>query len=241
MTVVAVALHEIEPSHFERCVALREWLRERGVERATLLVVPAPRLHPFDSVRPELADWLRGLAASGDAIAQHGLRHLRARHAEFTGLDAQSTAAALDTGLRLLRSAGLPPGGFVAPGYSYPFALRRALPCRYSWWADQRRVHRLGRSLRAPALRPGDQLPLARAPGRPVRLDVHPTDFGRSDRLEALARMLERVSGRETVTYDELASGASSLRTAGARPFRSWAGTVRAPSPVAEAVRPRRR
>ena len=241
MTPLVVSLHEIEPSHFERCVGMREWLRAHGVRRVTLLVVPAPRLHPFDSVRPELADWLRGLAAGGDAIAQHGLRHLRSRRAEFAGLDPQSTAAALDTGLRLLRSAGLPPRGFVAPGYSYPSALRRALPCRYAWWADQRRVHALGRSVRATALRAEDRPPLTWAPRGPLRLDVHPTDFDRPDRLEAIAAMLDSASGREPVTYDELLTGASSRRTAGGRAFPSGAGTVQAPSPAAEAARPRRR
>jgi hypothetical protein len=241
VALLAVSLHEIEPSHFERCVGMREWLRERGVERATLLVVPAPRAHPFDSLRPELADWLRGRVASGDAIAQHGLRHLRSRRGEFTDLDAQSTAAALDTGLRLLRSAGLPPRGFVAPGYAYPFALRRALPCRYAWWADLRRIRWLGRSLRAMALRPGDKPPLLTAQGMPLRLDVHPTDLDRPERLEAIAAMLDRLRGGEAVNYDELVTGASSRRTGAARAFRLWGGTRAAPSPAAEAVRPRRR
>jgi hypothetical protein len=237
VTRLGIALHEIEPSHFERCLGLREWLRDRGVERLTLLVVPAPRLHPFDSVRPELADWLRGQAAGGDAIAQHGLRHLRSRRGEFAGLDAQSTAAALDTGLRLLRAAGLPPRGFVAPGYSYPFALRRALPCRYAWWADSKRVHTLDRGLRSPALHPDDRPPLPQTPKLPMRLDLHPTDFDRPQRLEAVANLLGRFGGREFVTYDELASGASSRPAGGARAFRFGAGTARGPSPAAEAAR----
>jgi Uncharacterized protein conserved in bacteria (DUF2334) len=203
----------------------------------TLLVVPAPRLHPFDSVRPELADWLRAQAARGDSIAQHGLRHLRSRRTEFAGLDAQSTAEALDTGLRLLRAAGLPPRGFVAPDYSYPFVLRRALPCRYGWWADLRRVHTLDRSLRAPALRPGDQASLPRASGAPLRLDVHPTDFDRPERLAAIAKMAGRRGRREFATYDELVTGASSRRRAAARAFRFGAGRASAPSRAAGAAR----
>ena len=217
---------------------MRDWLRERGVERLTLLVVPAPRLHPFDSIRPELADWLRGLVARGDRVSQHGLS---GREAEFSRSDPQATASVLDTGLRLMRSAGLPPRGFVAPGYFYTQVLRRALPCRYSWWSDLRRVHTLDRSLRLTALRPGDRPGRHAAPGRPLRIDVDPADLDNPPRMAALEDILERSSTREAVTFDELVTAASSRRTTGVRAFRSAAGTVPAPSRAAGVLPPPRR
>jgi predicted deacetylase len=266
---LAVALHDVEPRTFERCVEIREWLRERGVERGTLLVVPAPRLHPFDGMRPELADWLRSMVAAGDAVAQHGLRHqrtqrvgpvagLRARSAggraaEFAGLDTQATAEALDIGLRLMRRAGLPPRGFVAPAYFYTRALRRTLPRRYAWWSDLWRIRANGSSVSAPALCLGASTSFKRASSPPLarlravvsravlRLDVHPADFDHPGHVEALERILERAGGREAVTYDELVTGASSRRTAGARAFPTADGTGPGPSPAAGVARPPRR
>jgi predicted deacetylase len=269
MKRIAVALHDVEPRGYERCVEIRDWLQARGVDRATLLVVPAPRLHPFDRMSPDLADWLRSRVAAGDAVAQHGLRHLRThrvgplatararaaggRAAEFAGLDAEATRAALDAGLRVMRQAELPPRGFVAPAYYYTRALRRALPRRFTWWSSLWRVHGRGSAVPAPALCLGTSTPFKRASspslargralmsGGVLRLDVHPADFEHPAHVQALERILARSGGREAVTYDELVSGVSSRRRAGGRAFPSGAGTVQAPSPVAEAARPRRR
>ena len=43
---IAVALHDIEPATFERCALIRDWLDDHGVDRVTLLVIPARDLHP---------------------------------------------------------------------------------------------------------------------------------------------------------------------------------------------------
>jgi hypothetical protein len=43
---IAVAVHGIEPATFERCAVIRDWLADHGVDRATLLVIPARDLHP---------------------------------------------------------------------------------------------------------------------------------------------------------------------------------------------------
>ena len=43
---LAVALHDIEPATFERAALLRDWLDDLGVDRVTLLVIPARDLHP---------------------------------------------------------------------------------------------------------------------------------------------------------------------------------------------------
>ena len=93
---IAVAIHDVEPATFERCALIRDWLDDHGIERVTLLVIPAPDLHPFHDRRPEMVQWLADCAGRGDAIAQHGFQHRASSAAprrsnpaaEFLGLDA---------------------------------------------------------------------------------------------------------------------------------------------------------
>jgi uncharacterized protein len=152
---LAVALHDIEPATFERCALIRDWLDDHGVDRVTLLVIPARDLHPLGERSPEMASWLTERRRAGDSIAQHGFRHAHLRRgafsrtalparraAEFVGLDAEETRRAVDSGWRLLKLAGLEPHGFVAPAYAYTPALHRVLPRRFRWWADLWRLHR---------------------------------------------------------------------------------------------------
>jgi predicted deacetylase len=155
---VAVALHDIEPATFERCALIRDWLYDHGVDRVTLLVIPARDLHPLGERSPAMRSWLAERREAGDSIAQHGfqhqqlrrgafsgpaLAHLRSsRAAEFVGLDGEETRRAVDAGWRVLKLAGLEPDGFVAPAYAYTPALRRLLPDRFRWWASLLGVHR---------------------------------------------------------------------------------------------------
>jgi predicted deacetylase len=154
---LAVALHDVEPATFERCVQIRTWLDAQGVDRVTLLVIPARDLHPVGERSPALADWLATRRRAGDAIAQHGFQHeqlrrpslphrvsapARARRAaEFAGLDEEETRRAVDAGWRLLKLAGIEPDGFVAPAYAYTPALRRAVSARFRWWASLLSLH----------------------------------------------------------------------------------------------------
>ena len=168
----------------------------------------------------------------GDAVAQHGLEHLRRRGrgglraralggsaAEFAGLDDEETAHAVDAGLRVLRGAGLAPRGFVAPAYYYSRALRREVERRFAWYAGLWRMH--GTRPSAPALCLGTSTALKRATspalvragarlgGRLLRLDVHPADFDRPRHVAALERVLERAAEPR----------ARDLRRAGARAY----------------------
>ncbi|MGC2373726.1 MAG: DUF2334 domain-containing protein [Solirubrobacteraceae bacterium] len=156
---IAVAIHDIEPATFERCALIRDWLDDHGVDKVTLLAIPARDLHPLAERSPEMVRWLIERERCGDAIAQHGFQHLRStrsrgrvgegiggpyralrtigadRESEFVGLDANETRRAVDAGRRVLKLAGLEPRGFVAPGYAYTPALRQTLSERFHWWS----------------------------------------------------------------------------------------------------------
>jgi predicted deacetylase len=155
---IAVALHGIEPATFERCALIRDWLDDHGIDRATLLVIPARDLHPVGERAPEMVSWLRERRRAGDSIAQHGFQHVCSRRngarrdmlarahgqrlGEFVGLDSAETRAAVNAGWRVLKLAGIEPDGFVAPAYAYTAALRETLGTRFRWWASLLRVHR---------------------------------------------------------------------------------------------------
>ncbi|HUA74465.1 MAG TPA: DUF2334 domain-containing protein [Solirubrobacteraceae bacterium] len=156
---IAVALHDIEPATFERCALIRDWLDDHGVDRVTLLVIPARDLHPLGERSPEMTSWLADRRRAGDSIAQHGFQHDRTRAArgllgqallpaparragEFVGLDEEETLRAVNAGWRVLKLAGIEPDGFVAPAYAYTPALRSVLPRRFRWWAGLLGVHR---------------------------------------------------------------------------------------------------
>jgi hypothetical protein len=203
---LAVAVHDIEPATFERCALIRDWLSDHGVDRVTLLVVPARDLHPMSDRRPEMATWLLECERRGDAIAQHGFK---GGDAEFDGLAEADTRRAVDAGRRVLKLAGLEPRGFVSPAYSYTPALREILAERFEWWAGRLRLHGAARGRLGPPLRvlsPAIAGIGAHVAGRTLRVDVHPSDLAATRRMLALESLLRRSSGRIATTYDELAS-----------------------------------
>src|SRR5487761_2586501 len=206
---IAVAVHGIEPATFERCALIRDWLVDHGVDRVTLLVIPARDLHPVGERAPAMVAWLSQRRLAGDSIAQHGFQHSGAwRHGEFVGLDGAETRRAVHAGWRVLKLAGIEPDGFVAPAYAYTSALHQTLAERFRWWAGLLRVHRspsaAGPSLREPlapawsmtAGGPINRLlspPLLRAaamlPLSTLRLDLHPTDLARPRQMMALEQV----------------------------------------------------
>ncbi len=137
---LAVAVHDIEPATFERAALIREWLDDLGVDRVTLLVIPARDVHPLADRRVEVATWLLERAGRGDAIAQHGFHHIQSRQPrwpphpryavarespEFVGLDALATARSLDAGRRILKLAGIEPRGLSRSGLRLHTAASR--------------------------------------------------------------------------------------------------------------------
>jgi hypothetical protein len=227
---IAVALHGIEPATFERCAVIRDWLDDHGVDRATLLVIPARDLHPLGERSPEMIEWLHERRAAGDAIAQHGFQHersgrprrLAARPGEFSGLDAGETRRAVHAGWRLMKIAGVEPDGFVAPSYAYTPALRMTLRGRFRWWAELLHVRRgepgtdgpcplspafslaaggrFARLLSPPLVRAGALLPTGT-----LRIDLHPADLGHARHMMALEWALQRSGRRRAVNYGDLA------------------------------------
>lgn len=156
---IAVALHGIEPATFERCAVIRDWLDDHGVDRVTLLVIPARDLHPVGERSPAMVQWLSERRLAGDSIAQHGFQHARSRRVgpsrsiigrggvdEFLGLDCDETRRAVNAGWRVMKLAGIEPDGFVAPSYAYTTALRETLVQHFRWWAGMLRVHRVSQA-----------------------------------------------------------------------------------------------
>jgi predicted deacetylase len=228
---IAVALHGIEPATFERCAVIRDWLDDHGVDRVTLLVIPARDLHPVGERSPEMVRWLCERREGGDSIAQHGFQHvcrgrsmLGVRPGEFSRLDDAETRRAVHAGWRLMKIAGIEPDGFVAPAYAYTSALRTALRQRFAWWAELLRVHRATPTPGVPetgslspafSLASGGRLgrmlspPVVRAgallPTSTLRLDLHPADLRHPRHMMALEWVLQRARSRAAVTYRELA------------------------------------
>jgi uncharacterized protein len=211
----AVALHDVEPATFERCAEIREWLAQHGVERMTLLAIPARDLHPLGERSPEVARWLAERERAGDAIAQHGFQHTEGRgrlsgrgrpQQEFAGLDAEQARRAVDAGRRVLKLASIEPRGFVAPGYAYTPALRAALEQRFQWWAELFFIQRV---LPAASLGPHLRVPprgLRTAPGsrrETLPPPLAPASAGRVQRCLARAlTQLETRMGEPTVRLD---------------------------------------
>jgi predicted deacetylase len=227
-STIAVALHDVEPATFERCALIRDWLDDHGVDRVTLLVIPARDLHPLGERSPEMVDWLAERRRMGDSIAQHGFQHEQLRRpdwsrralastrggragrgAEFVGLDGGETRRAVEAGWRLLKLAGIEPDGFVAPAYAYTPALRHTLRARFRWWATLLGLHgtadRPWRQL-VPAWSPTSVRAGALLAGRTLRLDLHPAYLDHPRHMLALEWALGHTARRRlAVTYDELA------------------------------------
>ena len=232
VSALAVAVHDVEQGSFARVAQIRDWLAQHGVDRVTLLVIPAAHQRPIGMHAP-LALWLRNRVAHGDAVAQHGFSHrvVSSPHwprkllaqwqageaAEFPGLGGEQAARRVASGRRLLGELDLDPHGFVAPGYAYTPELRGLLARTFEWFADLRgiRSRRQG-DIRSRALCLGASTPLKRVvspafvralsvlPGDVMRVDVHPVDFDHPGHVATLEWLLERAACRQAVTYDEL-------------------------------------
>ena len=197
---IAVALHDVEPATFERCARIGDRLDDHGVEKVTLLVIPAGDLHPLDDRCPELAHGCPRAGARG-RDAQHGFHHRAAAGGVAAARDAcrvrgprrGRTRARVAAGRGVLHLAGIQPRGFVAPAYAYTAGLGDPLAPSFDWWArlgelPSRRRQRDAR----PGLpqRAGHAGPPRSAPGPLLRLDLHPADPDHPRHVRAIERLL---------------------------------------------------
>jgi predicted deacetylase len=228
---IAVALHDIEPATFERCALIRDWLDDHGIDRVTLLVIPARDLHPLGERSPEMIEWLAERRRAGDSIAQHGFQHEQLRRggwnqraAEFVGLDGTETRRAVEAGWRVLKLAGIEPDGFVAPAYAYTRALRETLAAdgmlnsRFRWWAGLLRLHGASsgtgtsaRQLLAPAWGLGSKS-VARRALSPTFIRAGAWLCGETLRLDLHPEDLEH--SRQMLAFEQVLGRASTRRRA---------------------------
>jgi predicted deacetylase len=140
-----VSFHDLHPGSRVQCERFLAMLRELGVARASLLVVP--RWHgavPCSEDR-EFADWLRARVAEGHEVCLHAYvheatevtgnavqramgKHYTAGEGEFYQIGEADAAERLREGLRIVRDGcGVPVWGFTAPAWLLSDAARAAL------------------------------------------------------------------------------------------------------------------
>lgn len=129
-----VSVHDVTPAHEQALRRILAILAERGVGRASLLVVPDHHGAWDLRAHPRFAEWLRRLGEQGHEVVLHGLEHrepapppgppwrrllrrLETTEGEFATLGYQEARARLARGLEILASIGFGPQGFAAPGW----------------------------------------------------------------------------------------------------------------------------
>ena len=161
---LAVAVHDIEPATFERAALIRDWLDDLGVDRVTLLVIPARDMHPLSDRRPEVATWLldapAGATRSPSTASATSSRAARAgRRIRATPPPANRRSSSAWTGCRR-RGRWTPAGGSSSsPGSSRAASWPRPTPTRrscasrcgpaFQWWAGAWGLHPTGTRARA--------------------------------------------------------------------------------------------
>lgn len=134
---VNVSLHDVTPAYEAEIKSLFGLIREAGVTRGSMLVVPD--FHGRAPLEPESAfvDWLRARAADGWEVVLHGLTHAEApdgidrgtfgqqlvsryytnREGEFYRLSGRDARIRIESGLAMLTTCRLKTAGFVAPAW----------------------------------------------------------------------------------------------------------------------------
>lgn len=235
---VLVSIHDVTPALAPEAFHLWELCAAHGVVPALFVV---PNWHgqwPLERY-PGFVSWLRDRAAEGAEIVLHGERHdesglsrsrrdrLRAwghtvREGEFLTLEAAAARARIDRGVALLRSLGLPPIGFVPPGWLAREEGHAAVADAGLGFSEDDRAIRFypaGGRLASPAVRWSARSSarawgsVAVARGRWItqrasaypRLAFHPQDLRHPAVARDLPRALERWLGRhKPIPYEGL-------------------------------------
>jgi predicted deacetylase len=149
---LVVSLHDVSPQTRMACVRVIEELRELGVPRTSLLVIPDHHHHGHFRSDPVLCVWLTKLVQQGHEVVMHGYYHERARQSgegvvqkltrvytadegEFYDLDREAARALVHRAREDFRALGLEPRGFIAPAWLLSRAAEqglRDLECEYT-------------------------------------------------------------------------------------------------------------
>ncbi|MBN2329887.1 MAG: polysaccharide deacetylase family protein [Candidatus Omnitrophica bacterium] len=138
------SFHDLAPHSQDVCEEVLRSLKEWGVNRCSLLVVP--KWHDGQTIdqHPDFLNWIRERRDEGHEISLHGCTHQAERvrgglfsqavgriytagEGEFYQISAQDAQSRIRLGLKLLSDAGLPVRGFTPPAWLLSAEAREAL------------------------------------------------------------------------------------------------------------------
>ena len=142
--ILIVSFHDLSPHSRERCRDFLADMREIGVERVSLLVVPCWHGDKAFTEDTAFVEWLRSLAEAGHELSLHGYTHqaetvtggpvaramgriYTASEGEFYQISRSSAKERLSKGIGMFREAGLPMEGFTPPAWLLSDEGREAL------------------------------------------------------------------------------------------------------------------
>jgi hypothetical protein len=132
---LVISLHDFHPGSLERIEEQRLFLKELGIDRFSVLVVPEFHHGAATFESPEALNWMRARVDEGADLVLHGYYHDRvdrdggsffwtrlytAGEAEFLDLPDEEALARLRRGRALWEARGWPLSGFIAPGWLMP-------------------------------------------------------------------------------------------------------------------------
>lgn len=142
---LVVSLHDVSPRTQAASADILRQLKEIGVRRCSLLVIPDHHRKGHFREDPSFCEWLREQADAGHEIIAHGYFHQRAPRGnesflqrlttrvytagegEFYDLDRDSAFDLAGRAVAELTDAGLAPRGFIAPAWLLSGGAKEAL------------------------------------------------------------------------------------------------------------------
>jgi predicted deacetylase len=142
---LVVSLHDVSPLTWEPCRRILRELRDVGVARVSLLVIPDHHRRGNFLQQPEFCDWLKREVAAGHEAVLHGYHHQRsprdgeslrerwvtrsytAGEGEFFDLPYETARDLVNRGREEFRQIGLIPSGFIAPAWLLGAEAERAV------------------------------------------------------------------------------------------------------------------
>jgi len=131
---LVVSIHDVSPLTRETTEAMLRDLKEAGIDRTSLLVIPDHHHKAMIGEDADFCEWLRGLQAAGHEVVLHGYYHRRPRkeggwwqklvtehytagEGEFFDLTETQARVRLEKAKEEFAAQGLHPTGFIAPAW----------------------------------------------------------------------------------------------------------------------------